>query len=74
MEAIRKIMAMAGLDFAERARREIRHEEETAARKGAVRYSRGSVRIQHNAFQTRGDLNRRLVRAGLPPVPPENHD
>jgi hypothetical protein len=56
-----------GLDFEERAHREVRREEEAVSRKTAERYSRGSVGIQKGAFQTRDDLDRSLERQGLSP-------
>jgi hypothetical protein len=62
-----------GLDFSEQARREVKREEENAARKSAERYSRGSVGIQKGAFQTREDLDRDLAEAGIPPPPPRSH-
>jgi hypothetical protein len=67
MQFFHTVKHLLGLDFEDRARREVASEEEAAAQKMAARYSRGSVGIQTGAFQTRADLDRALKEAGLPP-------
>jgi hypothetical protein len=66
MKVIGKVKSFLGLDFARQAHDEIARDEVAAARKVAMRYSRGSVGIQSGAFQTRRDLDKALDKAGLP--------
>lgn len=67
MSFMHRIKVLLGLDFEDFARQQVREDEELAARKGAGRYSRGSVNIQKQAFETRGDLNARLERFWIEP-------
>jgi hypothetical protein len=63
MHFLRKIRSLLGLNFAEQANKEIAQEEEQAARKVAMRFSRGSVGIQSGAFLTRKELDRKIEGA-----------
>ena len=65
MQLVKKIKALLGIDFYNQARKEVECEEEQAARKVAMRFSRGSVSIQKGAFQTRRDLDHAMKDAGL---------
>ena len=65
MSFIDKVKTLIGVDFANQAHLQVRREEEQAARKVAMRYSRGSVSIQKGAFQTREDLNKALEKSGI---------
>lgn len=50
------VLRCLGLDFRNQAKREFEAESRVRARNLAVRFSRGSVRIQANAFITTADL------------------
>ena len=65
MSFLGKVKTFLGVDFYNQALNEVGLEEEMAARKVAMRYSRGSVGIQKGAFQTRKDLDAAMRRAGL---------
>jgi len=69
-----KIKALVGLDFTDQAIREVRQDEERAARRTAERYSRGSVGLQRGTFQTRRDLDEDLRRVGLPATLPREDE
>jgi len=73
MSFLHTIAHCLGLDFAEQARLEVRREENAAGRKGAERFSRGSVGIQKGAFATREEIDRELAKADIPPAPPHEH-
>lgn len=73
MSFLHAIAHYLGLDFAEQARIEVRREEDVAGRKGAERFSRGSVGIQKGAFSTREDIDRELAKADIPPAPAHEH-
>jgi hypothetical protein len=70
MKLLEKIKAFFGLDFMDQACRQVKADEDLIARSIAQQFTRGSIGIQKGAFQTRGDLDEALKRAGLPPTLP----
>ena len=63
MPILKTIKTLLGIDFAEQASKEVEQEEEYAARRAAMRFSRGSVGVQQGAFLTRKDLDKSLEKA-----------
>lgn len=72
MSFMQSVKALFGLDFTDQARRELKHDEDSAGREIAARFGRGSVGIQKGAFMTRSDIDLELSKADIPPPPPRD--